>query len=233
MAHVGEQTGTLGRVFQRLESHYRRQVQAQRIFLGAIAWPMIELAFAIFVIGLLIWILGIIAQRNNGQPIDILGFGLVGTRGLIIYSEFHHRRRPVHRRRRRGRATRHALDAAAAAGHHATARHRHCAAEDRARPPGLGTALALNVEMDLRRVVPLVLRATGNDYYIPPHGPNRRRRRRRRPAARRVWPQRRVSSRFPRRPRRRRRERPDRRIDGPALQPLRRRSRNGRRRRSP
>ena len=65
----------------------------QRIFLGAIAWPMIELVFAIFVIGVLIWILGIVAQRNNGQPIDILGFGLVGTRGLIIYMHSRHRRR--------------------------------------------------------------------------------------------------------------------------------------------
>src|SRR5919106_2851623 len=28
MAHVGEQTGTLPKVFRRLEAHYRRQVQA-------------------------------------------------------------------------------------------------------------------------------------------------------------------------------------------------------------
>src|SRR3954467_15774952 len=86
MARVGEQTGALGKVFARLETHYRRQVRAERIFLGAIAWPMFELAFAILIVGGLIWILGVIAQRNNGQPIDILGFGLVGTRGLIIYS---------------------------------------------------------------------------------------------------------------------------------------------------
>ena len=49
---------------------------------------MIELAFAIFVIGALIWILGIIAQPRQRQPIDILGFGLVGTRGLVIYANF-------------------------------------------------------------------------------------------------------------------------------------------------
>src|SRR3954471_21997748 len=85
MARVGEQTGTLAKVFSRLETHYRRQVRAERIFLGAIAWPMFELAFAILIVGGLIWILGVIAQRNNGQPIDILGFGLIGTRGLIIY----------------------------------------------------------------------------------------------------------------------------------------------------
>jgi type II secretory pathway component PulF len=88
MTDVGEHTGTLGRVYRRLETHYRRQVQAQRLFLGAIAWPMFELAFSILVVGALIWVLGIVAQRNNGQPIDILGFGLVGTRGLIIYTNF-------------------------------------------------------------------------------------------------------------------------------------------------
>ena len=60
----------------------------QRSFLKAITWPMIELAFSIFIIGAMIWVLGVIAQRNNGQPIDILGFGLVGTRGLVIYINF-------------------------------------------------------------------------------------------------------------------------------------------------
>jgi type II secretory pathway component PulF len=88
MVHVGEQSGTLSKVFGRLEAHYRRQVRAKRIFLGAIAWPMIELALAILVIGALIWVLGVIARRGGGQPVDVLGFGLVGTRGLLIYINF-------------------------------------------------------------------------------------------------------------------------------------------------
>src|SRR5688572_29151717 len=66
MAGVGEQTATLGKVFRRLEAHYRRQVQAQRIFLSAIAWPMIELALAILVIGILIYVLGVISKRGGG-----------------------------------------------------------------------------------------------------------------------------------------------------------------------
>jgi type IV pilus assembly protein PilC len=166
MVHVGEQTGTLGRVYSRLESHYRRQVQAERIFLGAIAWPMIELAFAIVVIGLLIWVLGVIAQRNNGQPIDILGFGLVGTRGLIIYINFVIAVglciAGIVIAMRRGMLWTRPLQRALL------------------QLPGIGPALqkiamarlswalhlALNVEMDLRQVVPIVLRATGNDYYI-------------------------------------------------------------------
>ena len=58
------------------------------MFLMSIAWPMIQLALAIGVIGLLIWVLGIVATRNNGEPIDILGFGLIGNRGLLIYTNF-------------------------------------------------------------------------------------------------------------------------------------------------
>ncbi len=166
MTHVGEQTGTLGRVLRRLESHYRRQVQAQRLFLGAIAWPMLELAFAILVIGVLIWVMGIVAQRNNGEPIDILGLGLVGTRGLIIYTNFiiaiglcvaglviAMKRgmlwtRPLQRALFRIPVLGAALERIALA-RLAWALH-----------------LTLNVEMDLRRIVPLALRTTGSEHYI-------------------------------------------------------------------
>jgi type II secretory pathway component PulF len=166
MVHVGEQTGTLGRVLRRLEVHYRRQVQAQRLFLGAIAWPMIELALAIIIIGVLIWVLGIVAQRNHGKPIDILGFGLIGNKGLLIYINIiivlglcvgglivavqrgMLWTRPLQRALIRipviGRAfERIALSRLAWALH-----------------------LMLNVEMDLRRMVPLALRTTGSDYYV-------------------------------------------------------------------
>jgi len=166
MTHVGEQTGTLGRVMRRLESHYRRQVQAQRLFLGAIAWPLFELAAAVLVVGILIWVLGVVAQRNNGQPIDILGFGLVGNRGLIIYVNFviavglciaglvvAIRRgalwiRPLQRAAMRLPVIGNALERIALA-RLAWALH-----------------LMLNVEMDLRRLVPLALRTTGSDYYV-------------------------------------------------------------------
>jgi len=166
MVHVGEQTGTLGRVFHRLASHYRAQSQRRWIFLAAIAWPLIQLAAAIVVIGLLIWFLGIIAVRNNGQPIDILGFGLIGTRGLLIYTNFiiavglcvaglvvAVRRgvfwtRPLQRAMMRWPVIGGCLERLALA------------------QLSWVLHLAMNVEMDLRRVVPLALRATGNDYYI-------------------------------------------------------------------
>jgi type II secretory pathway component PulF len=84
MARVGEQTGQLAEVFRQLADHYDHQVSLRRTFLSAIAWPMIELGASIVVIGLLIWILGLI-KPAGGQPIDVLGFGLVGNSGLAIY----------------------------------------------------------------------------------------------------------------------------------------------------
>ena len=166
MTHVGEQTGTLSRVLRRLETHYRHQVQAQRIFLGAIAWPMMELAFAIAVIGLLIWVLGIVAQRNNGEPIDILGFGLIGTRGLIIYMNFIIAVGlciagvvvAIKRGKLWTRPLQHALFRIPIVGK---------ALEQMALAKlAWALHLMLNVEMDLRRMVPLALRTTGSDYYI-------------------------------------------------------------------
>jgi type II secretory pathway component PulF len=166
MTRVGEQSGTLSKVFSRLETHYRRQVRAERIFLGAIAWPMIELAFAVLVIGALIWILGAVAQRNNGQPIDVLGFGLVGTPGLIVYIIFVtivafgvtsvviavNRgmlwTRPLQRALIQLPAVGNALQRIALA-RIAWALH-----------------LMLNVDLSLRRIIPLALRSTANDYYI-------------------------------------------------------------------
>lgn len=166
MVEVGEQTGTLSLVFDRLAEHYRRRHQRQRALLAAIAWPMFQLAAAIVVIGLVIWVLGIVAQRNNGQPIDILGLGLIGTRGLLIYVNFIVAAAlcvaGVIFAVRRGMLWTRPLQQAMM------------------RLPGLGPCLeklalarltwvlhlTLNVAMDLRRVVTLVLRATGNDYYV-------------------------------------------------------------------
>ena len=84
MAEVGEQSGHLGEVFAQLAEHYENQVHLRRNFLAAIAWPMLQLAIALAVVGFLIWITGIIGQMT-GTTVDILGFGLVGNRGLAIY----------------------------------------------------------------------------------------------------------------------------------------------------
>ncbi len=163
---VGEKTGTLGRVFQRLATHYRRIVERQRMFLMAIAWPIFELALAILVIGLMIWMLGIIARRNNGQAIDILGLGLIGNRGLLIYTNFiiavclliAGLVVAVRRGVLWTRPLQHAVMRIPVIGG--------CLEKLALAQLTWALHLTMNVDLDLRKVVPLVLRATGSDYYI-------------------------------------------------------------------
>ncbi len=84
MVELGEKTGHLPDVLGRLADHYEGQMQLRRMFLSAIAWPLAELAIAVVVVGLLIWIVGLIGE-STGTTIDPLGFGLTGTRGLAVY----------------------------------------------------------------------------------------------------------------------------------------------------
>ncbi len=87
MTHVGHQTGHLDEALAQLGKHYEFQLKLRRGFLLAMAWPLIELSIAILVIGLLIYGLGVVGEMT-GHPMDILGFGLIGTSGLIKYFTF-------------------------------------------------------------------------------------------------------------------------------------------------
>ena len=87
LVQVGEQTGYLDRVFLQLADHYDHQLKIRRMFLAAISLPILYLAAAIGVIGILILALGWIGNMT-GRPIDILGWGLVGPRGFTIYISF-------------------------------------------------------------------------------------------------------------------------------------------------
>ncbi len=84
LVEVGDQTGHLGESLGQLAEHYESQIKLRQVFLAAIAWPMLQLTIAIFVVGFLIWILGVIGE-STGTTFDVLGFGLVGNRGLVIY----------------------------------------------------------------------------------------------------------------------------------------------------
>jgi type II secretory pathway component PulF len=88
MVAVGEQTGKLDEVLHRLADHYEHLASMRRTFLIGIAWPMFELTFAVLLIGLVIFIMGIIGTVTGGPAPDILGWGLVGTRGAIIWFVF-------------------------------------------------------------------------------------------------------------------------------------------------
>ena len=84
MINVGEQTGKLERVLKQLAEHYENILSLRRVFLMGLAWPLIQLFISVTVVGFLIWILGVIADSNGGQGIDMLGIG-IGTRGLRNY----------------------------------------------------------------------------------------------------------------------------------------------------
>lgn len=85
LVHVGEETGSLPEVFFSLADYYEANVNRMRQFRSQIAWPMFQLFAAILIIGLLIYILGIIQSNAGGQAEDILGLGLVGTSGAITW----------------------------------------------------------------------------------------------------------------------------------------------------
>ena len=84
MIAVAEQTGQLPEILKHLAEHYDNLVKMRRIFLAAIAWPAFQLIAAILVIALLILILGWIAE-TRGSAIDVLGWGLQGPTGAIIW----------------------------------------------------------------------------------------------------------------------------------------------------
>jgi type IV pilus assembly protein PilC len=87
MVEVGEISGRLGEIYKRLARHYDRVLASRRAFMSRVSWPLIQLGMALFTIGLLIWILGMLPvnQTAAGVQVDTLGWGLIGNRGLIIY----------------------------------------------------------------------------------------------------------------------------------------------------
>ncbi len=85
MIRVAEHTGKLPEILRNLGDHYENLVRLRREFLGQITWPMIQLIAAILVIGALIWILGLIADFRGTEPLDVLGWGLLGAEGAILW----------------------------------------------------------------------------------------------------------------------------------------------------
>lgn len=82
LIHVGEETGHLPEVCRKLSEHYEHQLKLRRTLLSSITWPLIELALALGVVGVLIYLMGVIPQLKGT---DMLGFGLSGASGLITY----------------------------------------------------------------------------------------------------------------------------------------------------
>ena len=83
LVNVGELTGTAPEIFASLAKYYEARVQQARDFRAQIAWPVIQLVAAIGIVGLLIFILGILPPQANGKPIDVIGLGLYGPSGSV------------------------------------------------------------------------------------------------------------------------------------------------------
>jgi type IV pilus assembly protein PilC len=84
---VGEQTGHLPEVLKQLVEHYQEQLTLRRMFWSTISWSLMELAVAVGVVGFLIWFSAVI-RRMTGNPTDLLGLGLTGEWGLLVYLIF-------------------------------------------------------------------------------------------------------------------------------------------------
>ncbi len=85
MVRVGEATGRLERTLLTLSQHYEHQLETRRLFVRSIAWPMLQLVAAIGIISLLIYLMGILTPAGGGQMTDLLGFGLRGGSGVLIF----------------------------------------------------------------------------------------------------------------------------------------------------
>lgn len=85
LVNVGEQTGSVPEVFNALAKYYDSRIKQVKDFRAAIAWPVIQLVAAICIIGLLVFILGLLPTADNGEPFDVLGLGLYGATGAGVW----------------------------------------------------------------------------------------------------------------------------------------------------
>lgn len=84
MVQVGESTGSLPEVLKALGEHYESNLRLRREFLSSVTMPVVQLVAAILIIAALICLLGWIGQ-STGQTFDVLGWGLLGTTGALIW----------------------------------------------------------------------------------------------------------------------------------------------------
>lgn len=85
MTRVGEATGRMERALLSLAENYDQQLKLRRSFVSSIIWPGIQLFGGIVVISLLIWLMGILKPATGGEMTDLLGFGLRGEKGVLIF----------------------------------------------------------------------------------------------------------------------------------------------------
>lgn len=82
MVEVGERTGHEPEALRELAGVLDHAVRTRRNLLSALVGPAIQSIVAILVVAFLVWVGGALRDASGG-PLDILGFGLVGVRGVV------------------------------------------------------------------------------------------------------------------------------------------------------
>ena len=84
LIEVGEKTGRLEKVLDRMSAYYKDMAELQDEFVGSITWPMIQLCLGLIVMSILIYFPTLVSD-DRAEAADLLGFGLVGAEGLAIF----------------------------------------------------------------------------------------------------------------------------------------------------
>lgn len=84
LIEVGEESGRLEQVLERMAEYYKEVAKLQGTFRGSIVWPTIQFGLALVVVSVLIYVPAAVAPEA-ADATDLLGIGLVGARGLAIF----------------------------------------------------------------------------------------------------------------------------------------------------
>jgi type II secretory pathway component PulF len=84
LVEIGEETGRLEVVLERMADYYKDLADRTDEFRGAIIWPVIQLVLGLIVVSVLIYVPSVVAP-DEAEAADMLGIGLSGGRGLAIF----------------------------------------------------------------------------------------------------------------------------------------------------
>lgn len=82
MVYASELGGRMDSMFAYMADYYDQLKQTRAFFVGRITWPLIQLAMAIGIIGLVILIQGLLSPNSD---YDASGVGLRGVNGFFLY----------------------------------------------------------------------------------------------------------------------------------------------------
>lgn len=85
LVDAGDDTGKLDRTLLALADQLDERVKLRREFRQRISLPLFQLFIAVNVIGLLIWLLGVLRAPTGDEMFDPTGFGLRGGSGVLRY----------------------------------------------------------------------------------------------------------------------------------------------------